>query len=57
MAVPAQATPAASPADSAQTAEPAAGSQLAPAGAFPAAPMGFFTDTTIFIVCKAFEVA
>jgi formate dehydrogenase iron-sulfur subunit len=52
MAIPAQATPVA-----AQTAEPAAGSQVTPAGAFPAAPMGFFTDTTICIGCKACEVA
>ena len=52
MAIPAQATPVA-----AQSTEPAAGSQLAPAGAFPAAPMGFFTDTTICIGCKACEVA
>ena len=37
--------------------EPAAGSQLTPPGAFPAAPMGFFTDTTICIGCKACEVA
>jgi formate dehydrogenase iron-sulfur subunit len=57
MAVPAQATPVATPTGSAQSAEPAAGSQLAPAGAFPAAPMGFFTDTTICIGCKACEVA
>ncbi len=38
-------------------AEPTAGSQVAPPGAFPAAPMGFFTDTTICIGCKACEVA
>src|ERR687897_1705467 len=52
MAIPAQATPVA-----AQSTEPAAGSQLTPLGAFPAAPMGFFTDTTICIGCKACEVA
>jgi formate dehydrogenase iron-sulfur subunit len=54
MAVPAQATPVA---QTAETAEPAAGSPLTPLGAFPAAPMGFFTDTTICIGCKACEVA
>jgi formate dehydrogenase iron-sulfur subunit len=37
--------------------EPTAGSQLTPPGAFPAVPMGFFTDTTLCIGCKACEVA
>jgi formate dehydrogenase iron-sulfur subunit len=55
MTVPAQATPVATPTGSSQ--EPTVGSQLAPPGAFPAAPMGFFTDTTICIGCKACEVA
>ena len=57
MAIPAQATPVATPTGSAQSAEPTAGSQVTPPGAFPAAPMGFFTDTTICIGCKACEVA
>ena len=48
----AQATPVA-----AEPTEPPAGSQMAPPGAFPAAPMGFYTDTTVCIGCKACEVA
>ena len=61
MAIPAQATPVATPTSlSAQPAtqsrqEPAP--QVTPPGAFPAAPMGFFTDTTVCIGCKACEVA
>src|SRR5215204_6949033 len=57
MAVPAQATPVATPTGAAQPSESAAGSAMTPAGAFPTAPMGFFTDTTICIGCKACEVA
>ena len=40
MAVPAQATPVATPTGSAQTAEPTAGSQLTPAGSLPRGPDG-----------------
>jgi len=57
MAVPAQATPVATPTGSARSTEPNAGSSMTPAGAFPTTPMGFFTDTTVCIGCKACEVA
>ena len=65
MAVPAQATPSpqspgvpfATPTGSPPTAEPAAGSVMTAAAAFPTTPMGFFTDTTLCIGCKACEVA
>ena len=57
MAVPAQATPVVTPNGAAQPGEAAAGSAMTPPGAFPAVPMGFFTDTTVCIGCKACEVA
>ena len=40
-----------------QTTEPAPGSPLTPPGAYAPVPMGFFTDTTVCIGCKACEVA
>jgi formate dehydrogenase iron-sulfur subunit len=52
-----RATPVATPTGAAQTSEPVAGSALTPPGAFPSEPMGFYTDTTVCIGCKACEVA
>ena len=57
MAIPMQATPVATPTDAAQPIDPVAGSTVSPPGAFEAVPMGFFTDTTVCIGCKACEVA
>ena len=57
MATLAQATPVATPTVPPQTAEPTTGSLLEPQEPFPHEPMGFFTDTTLCIGCKACEVA
>jgi formate dehydrogenase iron-sulfur subunit len=57
MAIPMQATPVATPTGAARPIDPVAGSALTPPGAFEAVPMGFFTDTTVCIGCKACEVA
>src|SRR5688572_15979980 len=57
MAVPMQVTPVATPTGAAQPIDPAAGSAMNPPGAFEPVPMGFFTDTTVCIGCKACEVA
>ncbi len=57
MAIPAQATSVATPTGAAQPIDPAAGSTLTPPAAFPTTAMGFFTDTTVCIGCKACEVA
>jgi formate dehydrogenase iron-sulfur subunit len=57
MAIPLQATPVATPTGAAQPIDPVAGSTISPPGAFEAVPMGFFTDTTVCIGCKACEVA
>jgi formate dehydrogenase iron-sulfur subunit len=40
-----------------ETIEPALGEEVNPPGAFPPEPMGFYTDTTVCIGCKACEVA
>ncbi len=53
----AQATPAATPVAPPAATEPASGAALAPSGPFPSVPMGFYTDTTVCIGCKACEVA
>jgi formate dehydrogenase iron-sulfur subunit len=53
----AQATPVATPTAPPASSEPATGAALAPREPFPREPMGFFTDTTICIGCKACEVA
>jgi formate dehydrogenase iron-sulfur subunit len=52
--------PVGTPPAAAGTGQPVAastGSAYTPPGAFPAVPMGFFTDTTVCIGCKACEVA
>jgi formate dehydrogenase iron-sulfur subunit len=53
----AQATPVATPTVPPQTGEPTTGSLLEPGEPFSREPMGFFTDTTLCIGCKACEVA
>ncbi len=57
MAQTTQATPAATPIAEPPRPEPQSGATLAPPGAYPSVPMGFFTDTTLCIGCKACEVA
>jgi len=57
MAQTTQATPAATPTAETPRPEPQSGSILASPGAYPTIPMGFFTDTTLCIGCKACEVA
>ncbi len=57
MVIPMQAIPVATPTGAARPIDPAAGSAVNPPGAFEPVPMGFFTDTTVCIGCKACEVA
>jgi formate dehydrogenase iron-sulfur subunit len=57
MAIPAQATPIATPGPQPESPESISGAPMMPPGAYPPQPMGFFTDTTVCIGCKACEVA
>jgi formate dehydrogenase iron-sulfur subunit len=57
MALRTQATPVATPTVPPEPPGAASGTTLTPGKPFPHEPMGFFTDTTICIGCKACEVA
>ena len=52
-----QGTPVAAPPEGVESGEPLSGSTFAPPGPYPTVPMGFYTDTTVCIGCKACEVA
>lgn len=52
-----QATPVATPTGPPASTEPVSGSVVTPGEAYPPTPMGFYTDTTVCIGCKACEVA